>query len=947
MYRFYQRNADQKGSHETWLTAREEDVEKIRADSACHMTVLSVSETDAEDWDDVSYRGDLWFDLDAGSLEQSIQDLHSLMNAFKSVGVADLRYLHYFASGSKGFHVQVPAELFGGGQAVKRLPLIYRQMAIQLAERAGIAELDMKPYFGKRGGMLRVENKPRPDGRYKVPLNLEEVETITVEKYLQYVSAPRTVKTPKLEKGFPTPAILTQMYIDAKKDAQYVAAARKHKPVPDEALKKFGNDNHPLCVQWLAEGGEKVRKDVHWNQKALQMAAYLAHVEMSDHDREWLVEEISKNHTSRRFPSQSARKKDVHDRTEYAGEHSIRFACRAINSLLEGNPCQGCPVIRSAETTEFRYLVDETPGGYVRRVPKGDDYIVLPITFRLTAVHRDVDTCADPMNKAIESIDVDVMKDGSLMGKLTLPSRIFASAKGFKEVIGDWSQTWRGTEAELSDIGAMVKSKWLNQSENIEVIMKTKTLGLQAHIDPERNKEIWYYVEPDWSLNDMEVSDYLRYSGKEGPGQMVTRIKGVPVIGQRDPHVELIKETVRLLCEGNFPHIAAQFIGWNVAATLRPRMMKINREFPLLNIWGNPGEGKTASATAYSLLAGADFSEGTLQAPGVTPYALRNTVSVNSSIPTTLDEVNYANLDKHRWNSIVTALKAAYQGGFWQQGTVSRDSSGITSPDVIQTKAQTPVIWMCVNQLSGTAAGSNELVSRSLEVHVSKDAHKLYGKNFKLLQRPNQREQVKRIYATLVRKNLFVDQAEFEQFYEKSMNEVPSWLEESRSRTNYGTVILGLNWLADLFAEKGFPEEEARIFRLKEQYLDHINEDQCNIEQRRDRREADNVLEAFNILALQDQMSANRLSQGKHYVVMGDSLYLRLNLAILEYLRYKRSVNQTPEIVDAQHLLQVCKSQPYFKTYGPVPGASDGNPWLGLFLSEMRRKGIDVSGFKE
>jgi hypothetical protein len=65
-----------------------------------------------------------------------------------------------------------------------------------------------------------------------------------------------------------------------------------------------------------------------------------------------------------------------------------------------------------------------------------------------------------------------------------------------------------------------------------------------------------------------------------------------------------------------------------------------------------------------------------------------------------------------------------------------------------------------------------------------------------------------------------------------------------------------------------------------------------------------------------------------------------------KYNLYKGAIRQVPEITNEKQFLAQCRPQKYFKHYGPIPAATDGSLWLGLFMSEMQKKGIDVSGFK-
>jgi hypothetical protein len=55
--------------------------------------------------------GDWWFDIDHPNLADAITSLHRLMDVLASLDV-NLDHLRYYASGSKGFHIRVPASLF-------------------------------------------------------------------------------------------------------------------------------------------------------------------------------------------------------------------------------------------------------------------------------------------------------------------------------------------------------------------------------------------------------------------------------------------------------------------------------------------------------------------------------------------------------------------------------------------------------------------------------------------------------------------------------------------------------------------------------------------------------------------------------------------------------------------------------------------------------------------
>jgi hypothetical protein len=176
------------------------DIDEIKREKAFHITTLAVSELAPENWEEVKYRGDWWFDIDHPNLADAITSLHKLMDVLASLDV-NLEHLRYYASGSKGFHIRVPASLFDCDKEQKHLPKIYKQMALRLVFNHGITGIDMNLYNGKTGHLLRVENKPRPDGKFKVPLTLDEAKGITPELYAELTKHPREINYCEPQEG--------------------------------------------------------------------------------------------------------------------------------------------------------------------------------------------------------------------------------------------------------------------------------------------------------------------------------------------------------------------------------------------------------------------------------------------------------------------------------------------------------------------------------------------------------------------------------------------------------------------------------------------------------------------------------------------------------------------------------------------------------------------------
>jgi hypothetical protein len=83
--------------------------------------------------------------------------------------------LRFYASGSKGFHVEIPAKFFDAQDGDPYLPLIYRRIAASWKQRFNLTTLDLTIYSMGKGKMWRIPNVMRDNGRHKVPLTPDEV----------------------------------------------------------------------------------------------------------------------------------------------------------------------------------------------------------------------------------------------------------------------------------------------------------------------------------------------------------------------------------------------------------------------------------------------------------------------------------------------------------------------------------------------------------------------------------------------------------------------------------------------------------------------------------------------------------------------------------------------------------------------------------------------------
>ncbi len=178
--------------------------------------------------------GDLWLDFDCKECPALavIAARFFIRNVVNDYDI-DPNMLRIFMSGSKGLHLCIPAELFGGENGHPALPILHRRMVEKLlgdkrpCNSPGMLSLgslnisdqlkqqhihslvDFSLYSTGKGHLLRVKNVCRPDGRYKVPVSFQEFNELRVDELLKLTRKPREIPEPV---GQPTRTRMSELY---------------------------------------------------------------------------------------------------------------------------------------------------------------------------------------------------------------------------------------------------------------------------------------------------------------------------------------------------------------------------------------------------------------------------------------------------------------------------------------------------------------------------------------------------------------------------------------------------------------------------------------------------------------------------------------------------------------------------------------------------------------
>ena len=128
--------------------------------------------------------------IDIDEKEDSLDQVRGLLKKWEAVYDLDLRHIRVNFSGSKGFHIRIPAELFGGFEPSEELPAIHKQIALDLTE--GV-KIDESVY--KTTGLFREVNSiNKKSGLFAVPLSINEVFTLSYDEIKQLAKAQREIE---------------------------------------------------------------------------------------------------------------------------------------------------------------------------------------------------------------------------------------------------------------------------------------------------------------------------------------------------------------------------------------------------------------------------------------------------------------------------------------------------------------------------------------------------------------------------------------------------------------------------------------------------------------------------------------------------------------------------------------------------------------------------------
>ena len=339
----------QKTPKSLWIPAPTSERDSIIAEhQPPFVSVLDVdnnfaTDPSAEQKDALRYSGPFYADFDGSDgLDEVTQQFQKFLGMLQDL---DLDQCKLFATGGRGFHVEVPMACFMQDippEGIERLPAIYGEIADSLF----VDTLDRRVYTAGRGRLWRTPNVQRENGQYKVRITTEEALAMTPEIYSELCRTPRYLAPPAPPTFNPALANLFAQARDkvATKSKALATKKRKAGPVASKMKQRCDAVGYPMPPSLIAlcTGQMPAREGVGFNQIALQLCISAASMGLPEDDLINLSSALIEGHhgDGERYNSPRKRERELRSMFRYVERGHYDLSIGGIRSILpKSAPC--------------------------------------------------------------------------------------------------------------------------------------------------------------------------------------------------------------------------------------------------------------------------------------------------------------------------------------------------------------------------------------------------------------------------------------------------------------------------------------------------------------------------------------------------------------------------------------------------------------------------------
>lgn len=951
-----------EGKESPWVLAPSEKRQEIlESKNPAFVTVLDISGIPEDnDWSKTRYKGPLYFDFDSeDDLGKVIDDVKTFLGKIVDEWEVPFEMIKVWLSGGKGFHIEIPMECLFQKMppaGVQWLPYIYRE----LAQKVVVDTLDLSVYSGRKGRMWRTPGVKRDNGLYKHQVAAEFAMSIeTPEHYREICSRP---SDPIPEAASYPIGRLMLLFDQAKSKVSEMGRGKKRKAeAANKLLEPWRLTKQHMPTVLAIMRGEKVKQGVGFNRIAMQLAIYATSVGMTLDQFLTLSEGLCQEHVSDnyRYGTPAKRKAELARMFEYMETATLYdFDPGPLVGMLV--PGTSAPDLGSLPEQP------ESPTQATVNVVKEDgtlmnsDEIVQATTVRqLGNIRRGVFMTADGIfKKTGDNVDTLCRASISLSRhtqrlpetkeemirptftgfsfKLNKPglsepmddeiaSDALTSLQPVKRYFVSHALSFQGTDSDVSAILDIMSE----QARSGQKVFTYPREGLGFHANPtdKHAPPLAVFLTRSGCYKQVNYNGDKTFDFRYVP-EVVESSYNIDI--QTAPRLELTdKDRIKPIFQFNRPSAVADLLGWFVSAHFASFYVHYFKQFPLLQVYGEAGSGKTQTVSMLSYLHWYHVAPPINSAMGLTPFALEAASSTSCSAPMILDEYKPRELIRVRGDKlpkIRDLLKASYvRGTLSNKGTINRD--GPAQLATIRMAATAPVVFLTEAIEMETA-----ILERCVPVNLSKSAHSAdRQRHFHELSRDT--SVVSSIGREVLEYALRMNPEDFRDTMAETLAELeakqPAFddminkREAPRVIYNRAVSLHGLRLLQTIL--------KARFGLEFDEYFEELyNSDESRSEERAALRvqamsEVGKVISRMALMSF-DQDEPHEIRMGVHYVTKSGFLELRVESCYDRYRIYCVRIHETP-LFDTMESFRTALG-----TYGPTVD-------FNMARSELREQG--------
>jgi hypothetical protein len=711
-FNFYQVNGGEEAWHEVLAESRQALIATLKPR---FITVLAVSalitETSTrEDINALKYSGPLYFDWDAPDIETCLAKFRQFLDKLREADV-DLNSIRLFATGGRGFHCEIPAEIFlpkVPKAGIQFLPGIYKEMCFDLYTDT----MDLRVYSARKGRMWRTPNVARENGKFKVPLTVDEALNMTVEDYAVLCSAERVA--PQI-----APPVFNQklgvMYAKAEQKVADAAKKRKNASKDLELLARFKGQYPPSLLKVMQGEGSG---DIGFHQIAMQIAITSNALGKKEEEMLTLCEPLIQNHQSDgvRYNTPQKRKNELSRMFRYTADNVCytynRDAVRklvpngAATPDLDGLSEKAGEVISAGdgEDEDDEYLggVFLTDRGIYK---KGEDGVkqISDVSFLSATLLHNAHTGKDL------GLEAEVLVKGQNRGLVLMDQATFLNRANFQRFAMAHRGGFKGNDNDIVSVSTILGNMAMSNGGLVYMVNREGLDVIQRPGSKQKGDYDLMWV----SHEKVDTASEIRYKHRGDPndiGLFHSDLFDSPPLSGSEHEAGVIEAMFNL----NTQYSSACMIGWLVSAFHRQIYHRFFKQFPLLSVFGQAGCGK--SKTIEALMHMHYFLSDPIIAScdQASNWAIQGQVKSSASIPIVLDEYKPTQLKQGRHSFLKGMFRSAYTADTFMKGG-RQGEIGSSYRDLHSDSLSGPIIF-----IGEYLEGETAVMERSVIVPLQK-----------------------------------------------------------------------------------------------------------------------------------------------------------------------------------------------------------------------------------